>query len=225
MIPLHPESCPGDPRTLRWRVAWAGPSPLPAGRVYDAPGDLGRWVADGTLEQVAVEEGGDLLVTCPRAEDWSRLGAAVRTTLHAAVESPSAWVVRADQAWADMSPSDTSLPEVSPDAPVDCAAEPTAGGHHDALLRTIVEDVVDGDAGAYVRSHGGSVSIVSIHDGAVELRLSGTCSHCPAAGATLHHRLEREIRARYPRLRSLTAAEIPGPLARVLGRAGAALKR
>ncbi|MBO1754887.1 NifU family protein [Allobranchiibius sp. CTAmp26] len=86
----------------------------------------------------------------------------------------------------------------------------------DDELRAAVHEVLAGAAGDYIRSHGGRAELVAAHDGRVELRLSGTCSHCPAAGITLHERLEGEIRALAPGLRELTAHETPGARERVL---------
>ncbi|UIJ35363.1 NifU family protein [Allobranchiibius sp. GilTou73] len=86
----------------------------------------------------------------------------------------------------------------------------------DDELRAAVDEVLEGPAGDYIRSHGGYAEVISAHDGRVELRLSGTCSHCPAAGITLHERLEGEIRALAPGLRELTAHETPGARERVL---------
>lgn len=63
----------------------------------------------------------------------------------------------------------------------------------DDELRACVGVVLAGPAGDYIRSHGGRAEIMSVDDGRVQLRLSGTCSHCPAAGVTLHERLEGAI--------------------------------
>ena len=86
----------------------------------------------------------------------------------------------------------------------------------DDELRAAVLEVLAGAAGDYIRSHGGHAELTSATEGRVELRLSGTCSHCPAAGITLHERLEGEIRALAPGLRELTAHETPGTRERVL---------
>ncbi|MFI2644793.1 NifU family protein [Streptomyces sp. NPDC018610] len=84
----------------------------------------------------------------------------------------------------------------------------------DDILRAALRDVLDGPAGDYIRSHGGEVTIVSAHDRRAEVRMAGTCTHCPAAGFTLHSRLESELRARFPDLLELRATEEPGRAAR-----------
>jgi len=67
-----------------------------------------------------------------------------------------------------------------------------------ADLRAAVQRVLDGPAGAYVRSHGGRVDLVDIVGGVVHLRLSGRCTHCPAVGLTLTRVLEQRLRAEVP---------------------------
>lgn len=88
--------------------------------------------------------------------------------------------------------------------------QPTTSVTEDDMLRAALQDVLDGAAGDYVRSHGGQITIVSARDRCAEVRMSGTCSHCPAAGVTLHSRLETELRARFPRLVELRATEEHG---------------
>lgn len=90
----------------------------------------------------------------------------------------------------------------------------------DDELRAAVVLVLDGGAGDYIRSHGGKAEIISVQDGHVEIRLSGTCSHCPAAGYTLHERLEVAIRELAPGLRELHATETPGVRGRVFMKLG-----
>lgn len=76
-----------------------------------------------------------------------------------------------------------------------------------ALLTAAVHEVLAGQAGDYVRSHGGEVHVASVADDAVEVTFAGTCGHCPATGITLHDRLEVEVRRKYPALRSITATD------------------
>lgn len=75
----------------------------------------------------------------------------------------------------------------------------------DALLASAVREVLAGEAGDYVRSHGGRVTVASVADGRVVVTFEGTCGHCPATGITLHDRLEAEVRRRHPALREITA--------------------
>ncbi|MDQ2849594.1 MAG: NifU family protein [Actinomycetota bacterium] len=90
----------------------------------------------------------------------------------------------------------------------------------DDELRTAVLQVLEGGAGDYIRSHGGKAEIISVHEGHVEIRLSGTCSHCPAAGFTLHERLEVAIRELAPGLRELRATQTPRAAGKVFMKLG-----
>lgn len=91
---------------------------------------------------------------------------------------------------------------------------PPPGASPDDALRLAVLEVVAGDVGAYVRSHGGQIELERVADGAVEVRMSGACSHCPAADVTLSGRFETALRALHPQVREVTAhvggAELPG---------------
>ncbi len=111
---------------------------------------------------------------------WREQGAAVRDALQAALASPGAWT------------------------------PPDGGAGADAVLRMAVDEVIDGEVGDYIRSHGGRVELLDAHDDEVELRLSGACTHCPASGSTLGERVETALRARYPDLRRVTARQDPG---------------
>lgn len=66
----------------------------------------------------------------------------------------------------------------------------------DELLELVARDVIERSLGAYIASHGGQISLLRAAEGVVEVRLDGTCAHCPAAGLTLHERIERAIRGR-----------------------------
>ena len=74
------------------------------------------------------------------------------------------------------------------------------------LLHLIADDVVRGQLFTYISSHGGQISVVSTTDDAVVLDFGGACTDCPAAGSTLHDRVEVTIRERYPRLKEVSRA-------------------
>lgn len=99
---------------------------------------------------------------------------------------------------------------------------PAAEVSEDDVLRAALRDVLDGAIGDYIRSHGGEVTIVSAHDRRVEVRMAGACTHCPAAGFTLHSRLEAALRERFPGLVELRATEEP---AKSAGRTWLTLRR
>lgn len=173
LVPVHPEAVAGDERALRWHTP-AGVLAF-VGAVDSAPDELGRLLADGTLESLSVEP--DAVRTrLGRDRQWRAEGPRVRSALQAALACPTRWA-------------------------------PGAGaGSGDDTLRMAVEQVIAGDVGAYVRSHGGEVTLVSVRDGHVEVRMSGACSHCPASDFTLTRRVEVAVRELYPGLRGLSAA-------------------
>lgn len=84
---------------------------------------------------------------------------------------------------------------------------PTVAVSPDDVLRAVVHEVIDGEVGAYVRSHGGRIELLDVRDGHVRVRLNGACTHCPAARLTLGERFETAVRARYPGLRSVSSGE------------------
>ncbi|MGI5952438.1 MAG: NifU family protein [Brooklawnia sp.] len=95
----------------------------------------------------------------------------------------------------------------------------------DELLALVAGDVIDRTLGAYIASHGGQITLLSAADGQVRVALEGACAGCPAAGLTLHGRIQKSIRARLgehievqdasprrgrPRLLSVTRPVRPG---------------
>lgn len=113
---------------------------------------------------------------------WRDHGSRVRDALQVALAIPDQWL-----------PAPTTTPR-------------------DDVLRAAVGQVIDGEVGAYIRSHGGQVTLLAVHDGEVEVQLSGACRHCPASDVTLTQRLESGIRALDPTLRRLISRDEPGPV-------------
>ncbi|WP_299570099.1 NifU family protein [uncultured Williamsia sp.] len=96
------------------------------------------------------------------------------------------------------------------------AAQPTSA---DDVLREAAREVLDGDVGAFVASHGGALRVVDVADGVITVDLAGACSHCPAADVTLTDRFADAVRVRAPQLREVRAADGPadrGHLRRLL---------
>jgi len=81
----------------------------------------------------------------------------------------------------------------------------------DDRLRRAVEQVVAGEVGDYVRSHGGRIEVVGARDGRVEVGMAGTCVGCPASRATLTGRFETAVRALYPELREVVRRDQAEP--------------
>ncbi len=80
----------------------------------------------------------------------------------------------------------------------------------DEILRVAADEVVAGEVGDYIRSHGGLVAVLGVQDGVVQLSMSGACSHCPASDLTLTGRIETAVRARCPWLRGVRAENTGG---------------
>ncbi len=112
---------------------------------------------------------------------WREHGARVRTTLQEALLTPEQW------------------------------RPAGAGSTADELLRAAVLQVLDGEVGHYIRSHGGSVRLLDVHDRDVKVELAGACSHCPASEITLTNRIETGIRALYPALGRVSSRSQAAP--------------
>lgn len=68
------------------------------------------------------------------------------------------------------------------------------------LLRMIATDVISGEMGDFISSHGGGIEVVNATTTELMLALGGACSGCPAAGRTLSQRIGSCIARRYPGL-------------------------
>ena len=132
----------------------------------------------------------------------------------ALVEHTAVWLWLQDGvSWAGIGAEVRSALSEALDCP-DWIVEPAPG----EVLSRVVADLLDGAAGEFVRSHGGTVTTERSGD-TVAVRLGGACEHCPAAGLTLRQRLLGEVRARCPNLveldsragaLTLTLAPAPG---------------
>lgn len=162
-----------DPAVLRWVLP---PGTLAVrGEVAHAPGVFGDLLAAGVLSAVAGPAG--LLVRLHGELTWRVDGPRVRTALAQSLSEPG-WRAVGE-------------------------AGAAAETHPDALLREVAQEVIDGDAGGYVRSHGGTIDLVDVRQGCVEVRLGGACGSCPAVRGTLTGRVESALRAAYPDLVAL----------------------
>jgi Fe-S cluster biogenesis protein NfuA len=147
------------------------------GPLAAAPAPLAALRADGTLSEIATEPTAVVTRLGP-GRGWRADGPRVRTAIHAALDEPAGWI-----------------------------SANGAGDNSDSLLSAMVRDLLAGAAGHFARSHGGAIDLVRVHDDVVTVRLTGACHGCPAARITLHQRLERELRRRYPALLAVVDAE------------------
>lgn len=70
--------------------------------------------------------------------------------------------------------------------------------------RIEVEEAL-GDLRPYIDSHGGNLEVLSVQDGVVHLRMSGSCDGCAASEMTLRRGIERRLRERVPGFREVIA--------------------
>lgn len=71
------------------------------------------------------------------------------------------------------------------------------------LLGMVAREVLEGELASYVASHGGHITVDSATPTTLTLDFGGACEDCPAAGTTLHDRIEKSVRERYPLLQKV----------------------
>lgn len=76
------------------------------------------------------------------------------------------------------------------------------------LLGLVARHVLEGELKDYVASHGGRITVADVTADAVVLDFGGACEDCPAAGTTLHERIEAAVTRRYPVAMVTTSAPI-----------------
>jgi Fe-S cluster biogenesis protein NfuA/nitrite reductase/ring-hydroxylating ferredoxin subunit len=74
----------------------------------------------------------------------------------------------------------------------------------------LVEEALD-SVRPYIHSHGGDVDLLSVEEGVVHVRMSGSCQGCAASSMTLRRGIEEALRAGYPGFREVVAHESEGP--------------
>lgn len=65
----------------------------------------------------------------------------------------------------------------------------------------------------YLKSHGGSVDLLGIHDGVVQLRLEGSCHGCGSSAATVKQLLEEAVLAAAPEITRVEAEGVASGVA------------
>ncbi len=61
-----------------------------------------------------------------------------------------------------------------------------------------VKEVIDRDIRPLLMMEGGSIELVGVEDGAVKVRLTGTCAGCPMSAYTLVNFVEATLKAKVP---------------------------
>ncbi len=72
-------------------------------------------------------------------------------------------------------------------------------------LKERVARVIREEAAPALELDGGSIEVLNVEDGVVQLRLGGTCSGCPSVIQAVIMGLEDELRRRVPEVRYLEA--------------------
>jgi Fe-S cluster biogenesis protein NfuA len=110
----------------------------------------------------------------------------------------------------------TALQHAAPEALLTLAEDPLVAGLlalHDLHPRTVrqrVEAALEG-VRPYLASHGGDVSVLSVEDGVVRLRLEGTCNGCGSSQATLEHAVEGAVAAAAPEVEHIEVEGVATP--------------
>lgn len=78
---------------------------------------------------------------------------------------------------------------------------------HPYSVEERVQRALDG-VRPYLKSHEGDITISSVDDGVVMLRLQGTCDGCPSSEATVKLAVERAILERVPEIREVRAENL-----------------
>lgn len=149
-----------------------------AGPVERAPRGLQELLDAGVLAGLVVEPGA-VLTVLGEGRSWVTEGAVVRSGLVDALGVPESWVP---------------------------ARQARALGP-DEVLAAAAEQVIAGQVGRFAAGHGGTIRLVGVHDGVVEVSLGGACEGCAAAAVTLRVRLERLVRRRCPWLVEVRAVD------------------
>ncbi|MGV1037584.1 MAG: NifU family protein [Candidatus Nanopelagicales bacterium] len=143
------------------------------------PAPLAALVESGTVARIESREGAIRVWRPVHTPSWDGLASQVDAAVHASfVRGP--WVV-------------------------DTAAASEQRGSGDSRLVEGVRELLDGEVGDYITSHGGQMTLLDVSDGVVTLELSGACKGCPAATHTLRMGIETRLRDRFPELRAVVA--------------------
>lgn len=89
------------------------------------------------------------------------------------------------------------------------------------VLRLVATHVLDVELKPYISSHGGAITLHSATSDSLVLDFNGACADCPAAGLTLHLRVERAVRLRYPQLAEVSRRAQPSRAGAWFARASA----
>ncbi len=186
LLPVHPERT-DDRATLRWRFGAGLGGPDASADDHAAPW-AAAWAAD--VDAAFADLIAEHVVTSAHAEpDAVRVTLAPEQTWHTAVRPVRAAVQRAGAQRTEAQHHDDA--GARPATPADPA-------ERRAALETAVREALDEVVAPYAAGHGGGVQLLEVTTDVVRVRLVGACHGCPAAGLTVHARLEALVRQRAP---------------------------
>lgn len=76
----------------------------------------------------------------------------------------------------------------------------TAGRRSDDQIRAVIEELLERDVNPAIASHGGSISVVAVHNGDLSIAMSGGCQGCASSSATLRNGFEAKARLVAPEI-------------------------
>jgi NFU1 iron-sulfur cluster scaffold homolog, mitochondrial len=139
----------------------------PAGTVRQAPGRLGALLDSGVIDEMVVR---------------------------AALNKGEVLItLSAGNSWRELG---DDIREALSDALLNAAGWRVDASDNTSQLAAIAAALLAGPIGALAESHGGSIELVSVAGDTVTVRMLGACHGCPAAVATLHDKLQHELRRR-----------------------------
>lgn len=86
----------------------------------------------------------------------------------------------------------------------------TTEARSDEELAEAVQKLLDGPLASYVASHGGKITLESVVDSVVTVRLIGACKGCASAGSTLKQGIEEQLRENYPEIKQVRSIDDKG---------------
>ena len=77
---------------------------------------------------------------------------------------------------------------------------PSTGRRTDAVLRAVVQELLDKEVNRSIAGHGGEITIVDVRDGNLFIAMTGGCQGCAASQLTLRQGVEVMVRGVAPEI-------------------------
>jgi len=132
-----------------------------------------------------------------------------RVIVRAVVEPGVLWTWLGEPRWPERGPIVRDAIADAARVPAQWRIEPA----DDEVLTLVSRDVVERALGPWIASHGGHITLTDAARDVVNVKLEGTCVHCPAAGLTIHGRIQTVIGQRMGHPVTVNATGLDGGLA------------